>query len=122
MEGIQHEEEEEIDMSYEEFLIYSARLGEIEDVKAMIDEKVDLNTTKDPSGNTALRKNPFLMTLVDMAAANGHYEVAKLLLQSGALTSVVNNSNNTPLRKRSFMMEDRLGCTQWKRYPGGAAS
>lgn len=48
------EEGEEIDMSYEEFLIYSARLGEIEDVKFCIDEKVDLETT-DPSGNTALR-------------------------------------------------------------------
>ncbi len=44
-------------MSYEEFLIYSARLGEIEDVKAMIDEKVDINMTADPSGNTALRNH-----------------------------------------------------------------
>jgi hypothetical protein len=43
-------------MSYEEFLIYSARLGEVEDVKECIAEKVDLATT-DPSGNTALRKN-----------------------------------------------------------------
>ena len=54
---IQQEEEEEIDMSYEEFLIFSARLGEIEDVKAMIDEKVDINMTADPSGNTALRNH-----------------------------------------------------------------
>ena len=45
---------EEIDMSYEEFLIYSARVGEIEDVKQMVDEKVDLETA-DQSGNTALR-------------------------------------------------------------------
>ena len=43
-------------MSYEEFLIYSARLGEIEDVRFCIEEKVDLNTTVDLSGNTALRK------------------------------------------------------------------
>ena len=43
-------------MSYEEFLIYSARLGELEDVKECIEEKVDLETT-DPSGNTALRKS-----------------------------------------------------------------
>jgi len=51
-----HEEGEDIDMSYEEFLIYSARLGELEDVLAMIEEKVELNTTTDESGNTALRK------------------------------------------------------------------
>ena len=42
-------------MSYEEFLIYSARLGELEDVKFCLDEKVDPNTV-DASGNTALRK------------------------------------------------------------------
>ena len=41
-------------MSYEEFLIYSARLGELDDVKFCVDEKVDLNT-QDLSGNTALR-------------------------------------------------------------------
>lgn len=31
-------------MTYEEFLIYSARIGEFDDVKFCIDEKVDLNT------------------------------------------------------------------------------
>jgi len=41
-------------MTYEEFLVYSARLGEFDDVKFCIEEKVDPNTT-DPSGNTALR-------------------------------------------------------------------
>lgn len=41
-------------MTYEEFLIYSARLGEFDDVKFCIDEKVDLDS-KDESGNTALR-------------------------------------------------------------------
>jgi hypothetical protein len=42
-------------MSYEEFLVYSARLGEFDDVKFCIEEKVDPNT-KDESGNSALRK------------------------------------------------------------------
>jgi hypothetical protein len=42
-------------MSYEEFLIYSARIGELEDVKFCMDEKVEVDT-RDPSGNTALRK------------------------------------------------------------------
>lgn len=50
----EEEEGEEIDMSYEEFLIYSARLGEFDDVKECIDEQIDLNTA-DSSGNTALR-------------------------------------------------------------------
>ena len=38
------DEEEEVEMTYEEFLVYSARLGEFEDVKFCIDEKVDLAT------------------------------------------------------------------------------
>lgn len=50
------EEDEEVEMTYEELLIYAARFGEIEDVQFCIDEKVDLNTTTDKSGNTALRK------------------------------------------------------------------
>ena len=49
------EEGEEIDMSYEEFLIYSARVGEIEDVKQMLDEDTPVDSV-DGSGNTALRK------------------------------------------------------------------
>ena len=44
-------------MSYEEFLIYSARLGELEDVIFCIKEQVDVNQTVDSSGNTALRKH-----------------------------------------------------------------
>jgi hypothetical protein len=35
-------EGEEGEMTYEEFLVHSARYGEIEDVKFCIDEKVDL--------------------------------------------------------------------------------
>lgn len=46
-------------MTYEEFLIYSARIGEFDDVKFCIDEKVDLNTI-DKNGNTALRKPLYL--------------------------------------------------------------
>lgn len=41
-------------MTYEEFLVYSARIGEFEDVKFCIEEKVDPNT-QDQSGNSALR-------------------------------------------------------------------
>ncbi|TNV76260.1 hypothetical protein FGO68_gene4950 [Halteria grandinella] len=80
------EEGEEIDMSYEEFLIYSARLGEIEDVKECLAEKVDLATV-DPSGNTALH----------MASANGFLDIVLLLLQNGAPVNALNRSKNTPL-------------------------
>lgn len=70
----------EIDMTYEEFLIYSARLGEIEDVKECIIEKVDLSTV-DQSGNTALRMYSYtLIFYIDMAAANGHLDIVLLLL------------------------------------------
>jgi len=31
-------------MTYEEFLVYSARTGELDDVKFCVDEKVDLDT------------------------------------------------------------------------------
>ena len=41
-------------MTYDEFLIYSARCGEINDVQECIEEKVDLSVTDD-MGNTALR-------------------------------------------------------------------
>ena len=57
--------EEEVEMTYEEFLIYSARIGELEDVQFCITEKVDLNTI-DKSGNSALH----------MACANGHIGIA----------------------------------------------
>ena len=49
------DEGEEVEMTYEEFLIYSARSGDIEDIKECITEKVALDS-KDPKGNTALRK------------------------------------------------------------------
>ena len=52
---IKADDGEEVEMTYEEFLVYSARLGELDDVKFCVDEKVDLNTV-DASGNTALRK------------------------------------------------------------------
>ncbi len=64
------EEGEEIDMSYEEFLIYSARIGEIDDVKQMLEEETDVNTVDQATGNSALH----------MACANGHTDIVRLLL------------------------------------------
>ena len=63
------------EMSYEQFLVYSARIGEIDDVEEMIEvtgPPLDLNyQDASASMNTALH----------MAAANGHSEVLKLLLK-----------------------------------------
>ena len=50
------DEGEEIDMSYEEFLIYSARMGEIEDVLQMLGEGVEVDTADPQTGNCAIRK------------------------------------------------------------------
>ena len=83
------EEGEEIDMSYEEFLIYSARIGEIDDVKQMLEEETDVNTADKATGNSALH----------MACANGHTDIVKLLLQHKANINILNNSKNTPLRE-----------------------
>ena len=99
---------EEIDMSYEEFLIYSARLGEFDDVKFCIDEKVDL-ATSDESGNTALRKRMDCLIIIDMASANGHLDIAKLLLINQANPNAVNRSKNTPLRRISFLTQIQIG-------------
>jgi hypothetical protein len=49
------EDDGAVEMSFEEFLIYSARIGELDDVRLSIDDKVDPNTT-DKSGTGALRK------------------------------------------------------------------
>ena len=51
----ENDEGEEEEMTYEEYLIYSARIGDLEQVQFCVDEEVDLNT-QDDSKNTALRK------------------------------------------------------------------
>ena len=43
-------------MSYEEFLVYSARVGELEDVLQMLGEGVQVDTADPLTGNTAIRK------------------------------------------------------------------
>ena len=79
-------------MSFEEFLAYSARLGEIKDVEEMLavrDPPVDVNfKDESASSNTALH----------MASANGHTEIVKLLLKvPGIKVSELNVYKNTPL-------------------------
>ena len=63
-----NKQEEDEGMTYEEFLVYSARHGEIEDVKEMLDAKPPVNVNyqdKTMGGNTALH----------VACANGHDKV-----------------------------------------------
>ena len=79
-------------MSFEQYLVYSARCGEIDDVKEMLavaNPPVDLNFRDESmSQNTALH----------MAAANGHFEIAKLLLEApGINTDILNETRNTAL-------------------------
>lgn len=85
-------------MSFEQFLVYSARHGEINDVQEMIDvtgPPLDLNY-KDESGckNTSLH----------MASANGHTKIVKLLLkQAGRIQiDLINETGNTALHYASL--------------------
>ena len=92
------EPDEEDEMTFEQFLVYSARIGEIKDVQEMLDVRdppVDINY-RDPSmsSNTALH----------VACANGKIEIVKLLMSqkgqdgSGIINpNVVNDTGNTPL-------------------------
>ena len=67
-------EESGDELTYEQFLVYSARMGEIDDVKEMLavsNPPVDINYKDDTmSMNTALH----------MASANGHVQITQLLL------------------------------------------
>ncbi len=56
-------DEEEVEMTDAEYLIYSARVGEIDDIMQCLEEKIDLNTSRDQTGNTALRKSSRLSNL-----------------------------------------------------------
>lgn len=69
---------------HEEFL-ECARYGDLEDVRALITEGVDVNY-RDVSGNAALHK----------AAGNGHAEIVSVLLAAGAVYQA-NHAGNTPL-------------------------
>jgi hypothetical protein len=63
----------------------SARYGDLDDIKQLLDAGVDVNAA-DAGGNTALHK----------ACANGHVEAASLLLNRGARCAA-NANGNTPL-------------------------
>ena len=79
-------------MTFEQFLVYSARCGEKDDVQEMIEvtgPPLDLNYRDDTmSLNTALH----------MASGNGHLEIVKILLEESRINlNVLNESGNTAL-------------------------
>ena len=85
------------ELTFEQFLVYSARLGETADVQEMLDvtdPPVDINYRDDTMNfNTALH----------MASANGHVQVVKMLLGvQGINVSPVNDTGNTPLHYASL--------------------
>ena len=81
------------EMSFEQFLVYSARCGDKDDVQEMIDvtgPPVDLNFRDESmSMNTALH----------MSSGNGFTEIVKMLLkdESRINLNVLNESGNTAL-------------------------
>ena len=85
-ENEQNDEEEEL--NFEQFLVYQARAGEIDDVAEMCDVRdppVDINFKYDRMNmNTALH----------VSAANGHLKIVNLLLsQQGQLGAAKINPN-----------------------------
>ncbi|CAI5529291.1 unnamed protein product [Closterium sp. Naga37s-1] len=66
--------------------VQGARYGDMDDVAAALDGGADAGVADD-EGRTALH----------MAAANGHTEIARLLIQRGAPVNAVNRQGNTPL-------------------------
>ena len=76
VEDLNMNEEEGEDLSYEQFLVYSARLGDEQGVQEMLDveeEPVEVNYKDETmSYNTALH----------VASANGHFNIVNMLLKN----------------------------------------
>ena len=67
-------------------LMYAAREGSLDAVRALIEFKADLNLTE-PDGTSALL----------FATINGHYDVAEALVQAGANVDLADRTGMTPL-------------------------
>ena len=74
-------------MTYGDYMLMSARGGDLDAVKECLAEDVPINHQDVEMGNSALH----------LACANGHKEVVEFLLDAGADINSLNKSKNTPL-------------------------
>ena len=86
-EQAQESSEGEEEMTYGDFMLMSARGGDLDAVKECLAEEVPINHQDAEVGNSALH----------LACANGHKDVVEFLLDAGADINLLNNSKNTPL-------------------------
>ena len=82
-----NQESDSEEMTYGEYMLQSARLGELEAIKECLAEEVPINFQDDDAGNSALH----------LACANGYKEIVEYLLDNGAEINQLNKSKNTPL-------------------------
>ena len=75
------------EVTMEEYLLYSARYGEIEGMQEAINERVNIDYQNEDIGNAALH----------LASANGHIPAVTFLLENGANLNLQNKSKNTAL-------------------------
>jgi len=87
------------EFDFEEFVV-CARYGELEDMKAMMDNYLESH----PDANKcelASKKNAYGSTALHMAAANGHLDIMEYLINECMLTKkeleIKNEEGNTPL-------------------------
>ena len=74
-------------MTFDQYLLYSARVGDLDGIKECIDEDIPVDTLEAETSNTSLH----------MACANGFDEIVKFLIEKGADINAKNISGNTPL-------------------------
>ena len=75
------------EVTMEEYLLYSARYGEIEGMQEAIDCRVNIDYQNEDMGNAALH----------LSSANGHMPAVTFLLEHGANINLQNHSKNTPM-------------------------
>ena len=105
---MEKKDQEEEEITLEEYFVYSARCGDLEGINLCLSEKIDINT-QDQYKNSPLRT---YYQHIDMACANGYEEIVKILLKAGAKVNILNESNNAPLRNTFYIRLD------WAAYNG----
>lgn len=75
------------DLQLVDELCEHAKRGDAEKVKALLKQGVDIEATTDSTGSTPLH----------LAAAGGHLDVVKLLLEHGADINAMDRGRSTPL-------------------------